>query len=99
MSRGLGRVAAKLLSILVEEPADFHPTSALCKRVYGIANVEKKHRVAVLRGMQTLVERNSVSIWRLRLENEKCDDEWFNGNRIKAPKYSSPLRPRKSSLQ
>lgn len=90
-------MAAKLLAIFVEEPADFHPTSALCKRIYGVAKVEKKHRVAVLRGMQTLVERTNVSIWRLRLENEKCDDEWFNESRIRAPRHSSPLRIRKSS--
>jgi hypothetical protein len=96
MSRGLGRVAAKLLSIFVEEPAAFHPTSALCKRVYGVANVEKKHRVAVLRAMQTLVERADVSIWRVRLESENSDDEWFNGRRTGVP-YSSPLRSRKSS--
>ncbi|SHJ89837.1 hypothetical protein SAMN05444159_1834 [Bradyrhizobium lablabi] len=96
MSRGIGRVGAKLLAIFVDEPADFHPTSKLCKRVYGVAKVEKKHRVAVLRGMQTLVERDKVSIWRLRLENEKCDDEWFNGSRIRAPRHSSPLRSRRS---
>jgi hypothetical protein len=98
MSKGLGRVAAELLSIFVKEPADFHPTSELCKRVYRITNVEKKHRVAVLRAMQTLVERGDVSIWRVRLENEKSDDEWFNGRRSGVP-YSSPLRSRKSSPQ
>jgi hypothetical protein len=59
MSRGLGRVAAELLSIFLKESAHFHPTSELCKRVYRITNVEKKHRVAVLRAMQTLVERQA----------------------------------------
>jgi len=63
-------LAAKLLSIFVEKPVAFHPTSALCKRVYGVANVEKKHRVAVLRAMRTLVAHSDVSIWRLRLEND-----------------------------
>jgi hypothetical protein len=71
MSRGLGRVAAELLSIFLKEPAYFHPTSELCKRVYRITKVEKKHRVAVLRAMQTLVERGQVSIWRVKLEEEK----------------------------
>src|SRR6266403_746188 len=55
-----------------------HPTSELCKRVYRVTKIEKKHRVAVLRAMQTLVERDAVSIWRVRLESKKSDDEWFN---------------------
>ena len=71
-------------------------TSELCKRIYRVADVEKKHRVAVLRAMQTLVDRGDVPISRVRLENEKSDDEWFNGRRPGVP-YSSPLRPRKSS--
>lgn len=96
MSRGLGRVAAELLSIFLKESADFHPTSELCKRIYHVADVEKKHRVAVLRAMQTLVDRGHVPISRVRLENEKSDDEWFNGRRTGVP-YSSPLRSRKSS--
>jgi hypothetical protein len=96
MSRGLGAVAAKLLTILMEEPADFHRTSELCKRVYQITTVEKKHRVAVVRAMQTLVERGDISISRVKLKKEKSDDEWFNGRRTGVA-YSSPLRSRKSS--
>jgi hypothetical protein len=98
MSSGLGRVAAELLSIFLKESADFHPTTELCKRIYRVTDVEKKHRVAVLRAMQTLVDRGEISISRVRLENEKSDDEWFNGHRTGVP-YSSPLRPRKSSLE
>jgi hypothetical protein len=97
MSRGLGRVAAELLSIFLKESADFHPTSKLCKRIYRVTHVEKKHRVAVLRAMQTLVERGDVSIWRVRLENEKSDDEWFNGSVLRSGvPYSSPLRSRRT---
>jgi hypothetical protein len=96
MSRGLGAVAAKLLSIFEKESSDFHPTSELCKRVYRITKVEKKHRVAVLRAMQTLVDRGDISISRVKLKKEKSDDEWFDGRRTGVA-YSSPLRSRKSS--
>jgi hypothetical protein len=94
MSRGLGRVAAELLSIFLKEPTDLYPTSELCKQVYRVTDVEKKHRVGVLRAMQTLVERGDVSIWRVHLENEKSEDEWFNGRRSGVP-YSSPLLSRR----
>ena len=97
MSRGLGRVAAELLSIFAKEPADFHSTSELCKQVYRVTTVEKKHRVAVLRAMQTLVDRGDLSIGRVRLKSEKSDDEWYNGRRTGVP-YSSPIRSRKSPL-
>ena len=94
MSKGLGRVELQLRSVCLDEPPDFFPTTMLCQRIYGISNVEKKHRVAVLRGMKSLAERGEVNIWRLKLKREKSDDEWFNGNRISAPRHSSPLRNR-----
>ena len=38
-------------------------TSELCKRIYRVADVEKKHRVAVSRAMQTL----SVGVTKMRV--------------------------------
>jgi hypothetical protein len=94
MSKGLGHVALQLRSIFLDESPDFFPTTMLCQRIYRITVVEKKHRVAVLRGMKSLAERGEVNIWRLKLKREKADDEWFNGSRISAPRHSSPLRKR-----
>jgi hypothetical protein len=92
MSKGLGSVAKQLRTIFLDEPPKFYPTTVLCQLVYNVSEVEKKHRVSVLRAMKTLAERNEVNIWRLKLRLEKTDDEWFNGSRILAPKNSMPLR-------
>lgn len=95
MSKGLGYVARSLHLIFVAGPPKLHSTSELCRIIYKTKHVEKKHRVAVLRALRTLVERNAVPIWCFVPKYEKADVEWFNPHIVGRPKYSRPLQPRK----
>jgi hypothetical protein len=96
VSRGLGHVTLMLRSILVDGPAEVFSTTELCMSVYGSrVRVQKKHRVAVLRGLQTLVDRGAVPIWRFNPMYEKADAGWFNPTLVGKPKHSTPLQPKK----
>jgi hypothetical protein len=92
VSRGLGHVALKLLSLMTEEPGKVFSTTELCHQVYPEARrIQKKHRVAVLRALRTLVARNAVDIWRFIPRHEKADVGWFNRSLIGRLKHSCPL--------
>jgi hypothetical protein len=94
MSRGLGRIAQALLRIFNESPAETFRTSSLCRLVYGVQRVEKKHRVSVLRAMRTLVSRGEVPIAGWVPEFEKDDVEWFKFRIAGLPRNAFVLRPR-----
>jgi hypothetical protein len=57
----------------------------LCRLVYGVEQVEKKHRVSVLRALRTLVSRGLIPIAGWVPEFEKNDVEWFNFRIIGLP--------------
>jgi hypothetical protein len=58
MSRGPGRIERAVVAILDGEPDNAFTTEDLCRRIYPGANrIEKKHRVAVLRAAQKVLER------------------------------------------
>jgi hypothetical protein len=96
MSRGLGRIAQELRRIFNENPTKPFRTSLLCQLVYGVEQVEKKHRVSVLRAIRTLVSRGKVQIagWVPRFE--KDDVEWFNFRILELPTNAFALRPRRT---
>jgi hypothetical protein len=96
MSRGLGRIAQELLRIFKENPTKPFRTSLLCRLVYGVEQIEKKHRVSVLRAIRTLVSRGEVQIagWVPRFE--KDDVEWFNFRIRELPTKAFVLRPRRT---
>ena len=95
VSRGLGSVSLKLRAIFAARPADMLSTSELCRAVYGVERVDKKHRVAVLRALRTLVGRNEIALWRFTPRYEKADAAWFDPRRIGQPTHAEPLEPRR----
>jgi hypothetical protein len=92
MSRGLGRVGARLKEIFEEAPAASFSTSELCKLVYRTEPVLKKHRVAVLRALRTLARQQHAEIWFLVLHHEKADTEWLGNRCPYRPKAACRLR-------
>src|SRR5262249_54169232 len=97
VSRGLGHVTHKLRRLFRDGPAQLFSTSDLCRIVYGTTDIEKKHRVGVLRALRTLVARGEVPIRRFIPKYEKADAEWFNPNRVGIPTHSRDLEARSSS--
>jgi hypothetical protein len=79
-----------------ENPTKSFRTSVLCKFVYGVEQVEKKHRVSVLRALRTLVSRGLIPIAGWVPEFEKNDVEWFNFRIVGLPRGSFVLRPRRA---
>ncbi|MEH2576523.1 hypothetical protein V1272_005858 [Bradyrhizobium sp. AZCC 1708] len=92
MSRGLGLVARRLQEVFAKNPSLSFSTSELCHLVYGRGLIEKKHRVAVLRALRTLVRRQEAVIWFLVLQHEKTDTEWFGDRCAGRPKAARRLR-------
>jgi len=61
MSRGPGRIERAIEAVLAAEPDNAFTTADLCLRVYPDAEqIEKRHRVAVLRAMANIMERRDV---------------------------------------
>jgi hypothetical protein len=60
MSRGPGRIERAIAAILDAEPDNAFTVEDLCRRIYGIERVEKRHRVAVLRAAATLGKRRDT---------------------------------------
>jgi hypothetical protein len=54
--------------------------------------VQKKHRVAVLRALRTLVVRENLEIWRVELSHEKADLDWFGAHYRYKPRTARRLR-------
>jgi hypothetical protein len=57
------------------------------------SEIGKKHRVAVLRALHTLVKRGEVP-WRFIPKYEKADAEWFNPNRVGIPTQRDTMSQR-----
>jgi hypothetical protein len=91
MSRGLGHVAAVVLAAFRQRPRGIWKTSELCRLVYEVDQIEKKHRVSVLRALRILVARGEVKIRRFQPIGERAEHEWFNEDWHGRPKYSSAL--------
>jgi hypothetical protein len=93
MSRGLGKIGARIKEIFEEAPAASFSTSELCKLVYRTEPVVlKKHRVAVLRALRTLARQERAEIWFLVLQHEKADTEWLGKRYPFRPKAARRLR-------
>jgi hypothetical protein len=96
MSRGLGRVSAVVLAAFRRK--SIWKTSELCRLVYKTDRIEKKHRVAVLRALRTLLVRREVKIRRFRPTGERVELEWFDEQRFGRPTHSSAVDPPKSLI-
>ena len=60
MSRGPGRLERAIAHVFNSEPDNAFTTEDLCRRVYQVEQVEKKHRVAVLRAARNLLRRRDA---------------------------------------
>src|SRR5262245_41051962 len=77
MSRGPGIVERQLADIFAREPRGVFTTEMLCRRVYLIEKVQKKHRVSVLRALKRLAARSFPTLWR-KVQKYERDDLWFD---------------------
>jgi len=82
----------RLKEVMSRQPMSTFSTSELCRAVYLRQVVQKKHRVAVLRALRTLVKREKLEIWSFALQHEKTDLEWFGSSYPYKPKSARRLR-------
>ena len=107
MSKGPGHVERTIVEIFKRtKRCEVISTYDLCREVFGRSDIEKKHRVSVLRAMKRISRSGTINIWRIVLKG-KQDDVWFNYDE-RPPvlsKYRSILgparddRPKKSIKQ
>jgi hypothetical protein len=93
----LEHVTQELRRILRDGPARTFSTTELAGAFMGFRDVEKKHRVVVLRALRILAARNEIPIWQFIAKFEKADAEWFNPNRVGIPTHSRALETNRSS--
>jgi hypothetical protein len=98
MSKGPGAVQQAIRTLFASNESDSHSTSEICRHVYGVKKVDKKHRVAVLRALKALAKGPMPSIWRSVQHWGREDDVWFDHRfrPLKGPHRSpgSERRPR-----
>lgn len=96
MSRGGEGSQRILLEKFTQDPTTPLDTAELCKLVYHVEIVEKRHRVAIIRALKRLAETRALSLARRVLEREKSSDLWFSADGISIlPSTSaSATRPR-----
>jgi len=104
MSRGAGNIERQLIKIFEKNKKSIFSTTKLCCRVFRLKvdEVEKKHRVSVLRALKRLSNRSTKDVWRAVYKGER-DDFWFN-NDLANPKQklrrsvapAGAARPRKT---
>ena len=95
VSKGPGHVARKLIEIFKRtKRSAILSTYDLCCAVFGTNDIEKKHRVSVLRAMKRISQSGDVHIWRIALRGQP-DDVWFNCDEQPplAAKYRSIVGP------
>lgn len=77
MSKGPGRIERKLTEIFKKKPKGSFSTLELCRKVYRIKHIEKKHRVSVLRALKRMSARSMPDLWRRAIKGNQ-DDTWFH---------------------
>jgi hypothetical protein len=84
MSGGPGKVQRILMAMLADNPCKPFDTTELCKAVYGVAKVEKRHRVAVIRALKRLACTCMPELARRVQKLEKASDIWFDRRSFQA---------------
>jgi hypothetical protein len=95
VSKGPGHVERKIVEIFKRtKRSGVLSTYELCCEAFGTHDIEKKHRVSVLRAMKRISRNGDVNIWRIALKG-KPDDVWFNYDEQPplSSKYHSILGP------
>jgi hypothetical protein len=80
MSRGLGKIQLKVIEIIKKNRVV--STKKLCREIFRLENVQKKHRVAVIRALKTVAKAKKLNIWRAVYgDRGRPDDIWFDYDR------------------
>lgn len=79
MGRGHGRVARGLIGLFDDQQHEVFSTGELCRIVFGVSHVEKRHRVSLLRTLKRLAKKELKFVRRRIQQHEKADDLWFDG--------------------
>jgi hypothetical protein len=78
MSRGAGKIERLIMDLFVEDPSRIESTTDLCRAVYEVEVVDKKHRVSVLRALKSISRKSMPSLTRQVALYERNDDFWFD---------------------
>jgi hypothetical protein len=97
MSRGPGRIERGIVAMLDAEPDNAFTVEDFCQRIYGIDNVGKRHRVAVLRALAKLQKQRDTLSCLSSWQQGSCSI-YFNAERVmsyamarlKADSYYAP---------
>jgi hypothetical protein len=95
VSRGPGYVERKIVELFRRtKRMELLSTYDVCCEVFETHEIEKKHRVSVLRAMKRISGSGDVDIWRIVLKGQP-DDVWFNHGEQPAlsPQYRSIVGP------
>jgi hypothetical protein len=90
MSRGPGRIERAIKAAFEAEPTRVFTTEHLCARVYpGVASIEKKHRVSLIRAAKRVVQREPN--WRItRTHLPGAPFLFFNEAAVEASEIAGP---------
>jgi len=61
MSKGPGRIERAIEAVLDAAPDNAFSVADLCREVYGVRHIEKKHRVAVKRAAKLIAARRKLA--------------------------------------
>ena len=82
MGKGFGNVQRAILRLFRERPIEPLSTSEICKYVYEVKRIDKKHRVAVLRALKGLAKTELPNLYRAVMTHERVDDVWYNFKKV-----------------
>jgi hypothetical protein len=76
MSKGPGKIQNQLITFFQKNSDRYFSTEELCRRVFRVREVEKKHRVSVLRALRRISKLETLNIYRA-VWTHSNDDFWF----------------------
>jgi hypothetical protein len=97
MSRGYGYIQRRLLAVFSNDPTGVFSTVELCRLVFEVKDIKKKHRVSVIRALKLLAKRSNPKLWRTVLRCERKDDEWFDHSKHHRFRDSAPANDQRPS--
>ncbi len=77
MSKGPGDIERRLRDLFIGSPKGVFTTEMLCRHVYGVQVVKKKHRVSVLRALKRFATRSMPTLWR-KVQKYEHSDLWYD---------------------
>lgn len=94
MSRGAGKIERFISDLFADDPKRIESTADLCRAIYGVEAVEKKHRVAVLRALKSICRKSMPFLTRRVALGERFGDSWFDAREY--PLRGGDVAPAKS---